>query len=310
MFLKHLINPRPTIILFFIVFCILFVAIPLLNYSLTPLFSHNWIPDYIVLITAIAIPSFHALGLNNLIYEKSIIRKDNLVIGFVYLLICTPFISTLTEWTVSFFLLFFLNYLLESYQRDYPFSQVFNASLILSILSFIAPNTAGLIILIIISGIYFSNLSWSSLATIIIGVSIPYLFYFTYCILTETNFIIPNFTAFYQLQLPTINSIAIPKLVWIIILSVISLVAFIELIAWLYKKSIRSRKSFFIIIFYLIITSIIALYSSTNSWYYIMTPLSVIIGNFFIYSRFKKPSNLLFILLVISSIYYRYMIMI
>jgi len=122
-----------------------------------------------VLLLGLLITSFHALGLNNLIYEKNIIRKDNLVLGFVYLLICTPFVNTLTEWFVSFLLLFFLNYIFESYQKEYPFSQIFNAFFILSILSFIFPNLLYLALLIIISGINYSNLNWRNLSVICIG---------------------------------------------------------------------------------------------------------------------------------------------
>ena len=118
MFLKHLINPKTTIILFFIAFSIVFSCIPLIQFSIQEVFYHEWAPPFIVLLLAILIPSLHALGLNNVIYEKNIIRKENLILGFVYLLICTPFVNTLTEWFVSFFLLFFLNYIFESYQKN------------------------------------------------------------------------------------------------------------------------------------------------------------------------------------------------
>ena len=119
---------------------------------------------FIMLLLGVLIPSFHALGLNNLIYEKNIIRKENLILGFVYLLICTPFFNTLTEWFVSFLLLFSLNYIFESYQKEYPFSQIFNAFFILSILSFIFPNILYLAPLIIISGINYSNLNWRNVS--------------------------------------------------------------------------------------------------------------------------------------------------
>ena len=308
MFLKHLINPRPTVILFFIVFCIVFTCIPLFHYPMGLVFSHDWIPAFAILLLGLTIPSFHALGLNNLIYEKNIIRKDNLVLGFVYLLICTPFINTLSEWFVSFFLLFFLNYIFETYQKDYPFSQIFNATFILSVFSFIFPNFIYLMLIFIISGINYSNLNWRNLSIACFGIITPYFFYFIYTFLFDKPFYFPEFETLKLLNFPMISTIALPKLIWVSTLLIISLFSFIELFRWLYKKSIRSRKSFLIIFFYFIIFASLTLFGGIKSWYFLMTPLCIIIGNYFTYTKSRKIANLLFLLLVISSFYYKYFI--
>jgi hypothetical protein len=261
-----------------------------------------------VFLLAILIPSFHALGLNNLIYEKNIIRKENLVLGFVYLLICTPFTNTLLEWVVSFFLLFALNYIFESYQKEYPFSQIFNAVFILSSLSFISPNLLYLALLIIISGINYSNLNWKNFNVGCIGLITPYLFYFLYTVLFEKAFVFPEFSSLKLIKLPNINNIILPKLIWICILLITSVFAFIELFRWLYKKSIRSRKSFLIIFYYFILLFILLLFKGLHSWYFLMTPLCIIIGNYFTYTKNRPIANLLFLLLVLSSFYYKYWI--
>ena len=305
MFLKHLINPRPTIILFFIVFCIVFACIPLLHFPMQLIFSHGWAPPFIVLLFGLVIPSFHALGLNNLIYEKNIIHKDNLVLGFVYLLICTPFTNTLSEWFVSFFLLFFLNYIFETYQKEYPFSQIFNAAFILSIFSFIFPNLLFLMLLIVIGGINYSNLNLRNLIISCIGLITPYFFYFVYTILFEKTFYFPEFETLKLITFPTINSVALPKLIWLFTLIFISLIAFIELFKWLYKKSIRSRKSFLIIFFYFILCALLILFGGLKSWYFLMTPLCIVIGNYFTYTKNRKLANFFFLILVISSFYYK-----
>ena len=307
MFLKHLINPKPTIILFFIVFAVVFSCIPLLQFPIQKVFYHEWVSPFIVLLLGILIPSFHALGLNNLIYEKNIIRKENLILGFVYLLICTPFVNTLTEWFVSFFLLFFLNYIFESYQKEYPFSQIFNAVFILSILSFIFPNLLYLTLLIIISGINYSNLNWRNVSVSCIGLITPYFFYFLYTILFEKAFVFPKFTHLQFINLPEILP-SLPTLIWISTLVITSFIAFIELFKWLYKKSIRSRKSFLIIFFYFLLLFILLLFIGLQSWYFLMTPLCIVIGNYFAYTKNRKVANLLFLLLVISSFYYKYSI--
>jgi len=306
MFLKHLINPRPSIILFFIVFCILFICIPLLKSPFDLVFSHEWVSPIFVLILGLLLPSFHALGLNNLVYEKNIIRKDNLVLGVVFLLLCTPFLNTVLEWIISFSLLFFLNFILETYQKEYPFSLLFNASLIVSVFSFITPNFLFFMLLIIISGINYSNLNWKNIWVSCLGIALPYFFYFIYTFLFDKIFIFPTFDTLKLISFTDFNDIKTPKLIWISILIIISLISFIELFKWLYKKSIRSRKSFLIIFFYFIISISLIIFGGLKSWYFLMTPLSVIIGNYFIYTKNKKIGNFLFFIFMISSFYCRY----
>jgi hypothetical protein len=310
MILKHLINPKPTIILFFIVFCIAFALIPLLNNHLNVLFSHNWVSAYVVFILGLIITFFHALGLNNLVYEKNIIKKDNLVLGFVYVLLCTPFYNTVSAWFISFFLLFYINYLFESYQKDYPLSQFFNAAFILSLLSFFCPIIIVLLPLIIISGINFDNINWRGLLTISIGLVLPYIFYFVYTKVYDLQFYTPDFTTFQIIKLPDYTLWDTTTKIWLGIVFVIGLFSFFELFRWLYKKSIRSRKSFIIILFYFILTCFIVLFGPDDSWYYLLSPLSIIIANFFTYTKGQKIANLLFLLLIISSIAYRYLIVI
>ena len=309
MFLKHLINPRPTIIISFIVFCILFTCLPLLNSSLELIFSHQLISPFFVFLCALLLPAFNALGINNLVYEKNVIRKDNLVLGFVFIMLCSPFVNAFSESIISFFLLFFLNFILETYQKEHPFSQVFNAAIIISILSFIFPNLLFLILLILISGINYSNLNLRNLCVSCIGLITPYLLYFVYTFLFDKPFISPNFETLKIINLPYIHELKISKIIWLSILIIISLISFIELFQWLYKKSIRSRKSFLIIFFYFLLSILLIIFGGLKSWYFLMTPLCVIIGNYFTYTKNKKIGNFLFLLFIISSVYCRYSVM-
>ena len=122
MFLKHLINPRPTIIIFFIVFCILFTCFPLIKSSFEIVFCNQFVSTIFVFLIGLLLPAFNALGINNLVYEKNIIRKENLVLGFVFLMLCAPFVNTVSEWIISFFLLFFLSHLRDLSKRIPIFS--------------------------------------------------------------------------------------------------------------------------------------------------------------------------------------------
>jgi len=308
MFLKHLINPKPTIILFFVFFCVFFISIPLINYDFNTIFINSNTSSYLVFFFGLALPFFQALGLNNLIYEKNIIKKDNFVIGFVFILIGSSFVNSLNEWASSFILLFFLNFILESYQKDYPFSEFFNAALLLSIVSVIFPNTIYFSLLFLVSGINYANINWRTFFVILLGLTVPYIFYFVYTFLINSSFVIPEFTQFELIKNPELTWNASPLNIWLGVLSLISFVSIIELFKWLYKKSIKSRKSFLSIFWYFVISIIIALYSGNNYFYFTLTPLAVIIGNYFVYAKSRKIANILFVILVFSSFYYNYLI--
>ena len=308
MFLKHLINPKPTIILFFLVFCVVFISIPLINYDFNTIFINGNTSSYLVFFLGFTLPFFQALGLNNLIYEKNIIKKDNLVIGFVFILIGSSFFNSVNEWGSSFILLFFLNFLLESYQKDYPFSEFFNAALLLSIVSVSFPNTIYFSLLFLVSGINYTNNNWRTLFVILLGLVIPYIFYFVYTFLNNSAFVIPEFTQFELIKTPELIWNPSPLNIWLGVLSLIGFISIIELFRWLYKKSIKSRKSFLSIFWYFVISIIIALYSGDDYFYFTLTPLAVIIGNYFVYSKSRKIANILFVMLVISSFYYKYLI--
>ena len=164
-------------------------------------------------------------------------------------------------------------------------------------------------LLIVISGIYYSNLNWRNVCISCIGISLPYFFYYVYTFLFDRAFIFPTFETLQLINSPAISDLKIPKLIWLSIVLIISLLSFIELFQWLYKKSIISRKSFLIILFYFIFSLLLIAFGGLKSWYFLMTPLCVIIGNYFIYTKNRKIGNFLFLLFIISSLYCRYSFM-
>lgn len=308
MFLKNLINPKPSIIFFFIIFCLLFALFPLIKYEVDVLFQHDYLHPIIVLLLALTIPFFLSTGLNNIIYEKNIIRKENLVVGSVFILLSASFINTVEIWIASFLLLFLFNYLLESYQKDLPFSQFYNASIILGLVTLVFPKLVFLIALLIISGINYSNLSWRIIATIFLGFLTPYLFYFVFSFVTEKPFILPEFFNFSPINLLYLKELYLSKIIWVTTLLLVIIFSFFELFIWLYKKSIKSRRTFMTIIWFLIVSVLIAIYSEGKYFYFSLIPLSVIIGNYFVYTKKRKTASILFFMLIISSFYYKYMI--
>ena len=308
MFLKYLISPKPSVIFFFIFFCFIFGIFPAINYNLLNTYSFSYFHPIFLLLLGVIIPFFLSMGLNNIIYEKNIIRKENLVIGFVFILITCPFVNTLEVWISSFLLLFLFNFLLESYQKELPFSQFFNSSLILGVLTFTFPNLILLILILIISGINYSNISLRIILTILLGLVIPYIFYFVYVFMTDSLYILPEFGNFSQMSFLIIKDFHLSKIIWLLVLVLVTLFSFYELFIWLYKKSIKSRRTFMTIIWLFIISILIAVFSSWEYFYFAALPLSIIISNYFVYTKNRKIASILFSVLVISSFYYKYMI--
>ena len=308
MFLKHLINPKPSTIIFFVCFCIIFTCIPLVQFDINSIYQNTKINSLLLLVISIGLPFLISMGLNNMIYEKNILKKENLLISFIFILISCSFTNNIKLWTTTFLLLFLFNNLLKSYQQELPFSQFYNASLILAVISFIFPNTIFLILLLIINGINYSNLNLRVVTTLILGFITPYIFYFIFSYLLDYIITMPDFFNFQNAEFSKINMWHHSKKIWIIILICISFLSFFELFTWLYKKSIKSRRTFMTIIWFFIICFITALYSTSEYFYFMLLPLSIILGNYFVYTKNRIIANILFLLLVISSVYYKYMI--
>ena len=257
MLLKHLINPKPQIVLSCVILFIIICGFPLS-------FSQDLFPKtdkifvfVLSFVLKIFLCVYISLKLSDVIYTKNIIRKENIIVGTVFVFLASVYIDKLFLLFSSFLMLLLIYELIDSYQKETPFSQYFNASFIISLLTFFYPNLFMLIFLLIINGINYSNFNWRILIIILLGFFTPYSFYWIYSVLTEQSFPIPDF---FNYSLTNIN-IDLTKNIYAIVLIFILLLSLIELFNWLYKKSIKSRKTFMNMIWMLIITSIIGFLS-------------------------------------------------
>lgn len=303
MMLKHLINPKPSIILSFIIFCALISGVPLITEK--NVFTHGSKAIAILtILLKIILCILLSAKVNRLIYTKDIIRKDNIIIGVVFVLLSSLFINNIYLLLSGFFMLFLIKELIDSYQKENPFSQYYNSSLILSILTLMHPNLILLYLLLIINSINYSNLNWRILFTVILGFLTPYIYYFSFALITENEFLIPDFFNFSKKNNLNLLPLALDKRICLILLCFVLTISFFELFNWLYKKSIKSRKTFMNIIWMLVITLTISFYSESKYLYFSIIPLTIIISNYFIYSKNRTMANILFYLFVISSTLY------
>ena len=305
MILKRLKNSDFILIIFFLIFAILFFIPSYLSQESHSAISNKAFNPIILLIISCLITYLHSIGLNNLIYEKDIIKRPNLIVPFVFLLLTTPFNIDINMIIYSFGCLFFLNYILKIYKNIRPDSVYFNSSVILSCISIVFPYIFYLAPLIYFSGIIFRNINWKHLIISVIGGLVPYIFLYAYQLYfnKQLDFIIELNKSSNFLNLNTLNP---HEKLWYLCVMIIILFSFIELFKWIYKKSIRSRESFMIIILYVVLTTIVFFVSNSSTTIYLsLSPLSIIIANFFIYHKRIIISESLFIIFVFSSIYYR-----
>jgi hypothetical protein len=306
MILKSLKNSHSYLIVIFLIFSVIFFTLIFFTKEFQNIETNNVLYPSLILFSVFLITTFHCIGLNNLIYEKDVIKKPNFVVGMVYLLLTTPFINNLQMVIFSFGLLYFLYSLLEMFKKKKPFSLAFNSSIILSIISIFFPNILLLFPLIIIALIIFGNIDWRCFVISLVAIIVPYLFLWTYQSVTNDTLLMPNIELEFQFKLLKIPDFSISEILWFSVLGIIILRSVLELFLWMYKKSIRSRSSFFLISFYLLFSVLIFLFSkNSESVFLIICPLSIIISNFFVYFKYSKISEFLFLLLLFSSIFYR-----
>tara|TARA_B100000965_G_scaffold404778_1_gene436567 strand:+ start:1598 stop:2533 length:936 start_codon:yes stop_codon:yes gene_type:complete len=311
MLLEKLITPKPKTTLYFIVFSLIFLTIPIIkNYSFD-FFNSSQYGVFFFLASAFFI-LLHAFGLNNLIYKNDVIKKENLIIATVFVLLNTFNLQASINLFSSFLMLFFLNYLLESYQKEYPFNEIFCSSFILSVIIIINPVLIIMYVLFIICSLVFSYSNWRSYFVSFLGLCMPWIFYFMYISVAGQKFdlnLIYTVSSISFKDLEIINLLKNHQNVFIIF-GLITLISILEFFNWLYKKSIRSRKSFFIILAYLILSIVISCFGSTYQWYIVITPLSILIANYFTYTKKRNLANILFYVFIFTSFYYRWNIMI
>ena len=138
-----------------------------------------------------------------------------------------------------------------------------------------------------------------------IGLLTPYIFLWMYEFLMQESFYFPRLEFEYSKISINYSKLDFYEIIWYTTIFVIVIISLVEIFRWIYKKSVRSRESFIIILFYLIITIILFLFNERNFSYLIFIPLSILITNFFVYSKSTKIAEIIFILFVFSSIFYR-----
>ena len=311
MLLEKLINPKPKTTLYFVVLSLFFLSIPLIKNSTHNFYNINQFSIILFFISALCIV-LHAFGLNNLIYKNDVIKKENIIIATVFVLLNTFNLEATIDLLSSFLMLFFINYLLASYQKEYPFNEIFFSSLFLSIIVILNPIYILMYVLLIICSLVFNYSNWRCYIVSLIGICMPIIFYLMINNILDQKINLSNLYIIPELNFDLAhlkNVIYTSKNIFIAFF-IIFLISILEFFNWLYKKSMRSRKSFFVILGYLILAIVIALFGTKYNWYILLSPLSIFIANYFTYTKKRNLANILFYVFIFTSFYYRWNIII
>ena len=298
MIIEKLINSKTQTVIFFFIVSIIYLLLPLLK-----LFELNSETIKIFnLIFSSATLFFSSLYLTNIIFEKSIIKKNNIVVPIVFLALCMPLVNFNFLMIGNLILLISLNEVFNLYQKTNPFTNLFNCSFAISACMLIFNYYFGLFYILVPFSLYiFGNNSWRSYFVSIIGLLCPIiLFYFL-----KFNGINLNYEKQHGISFLNIHELKY----WIILFFILCFFSTVELVVWINKKSSKSRRCFYVIFLYLIISISIFLFSRDSDFLlFSIAPISIIISNFFIYSRFRFISNLLLITFILNSLYNRFLI--
>ena len=298
MIIEKLINSKTQTVIFFFIVSIIYLLLPLLK-----LFELNSETIKIFnLIFSSATLFFSSLYLTNIIFEKSIIKKNNIVVPIVFLALCMPLVNFNFLMIGNLVLLISINEVFNLYQKTNPFTNLFNCSFAISACMLIFNYYFGLFYILVPFSLYiFGNNSWRSYFVSIIGLLCPIIiFYFLKFNGINLNYEKQSVTCFFNIH---------ELKYWIILIFILCFFSTVELVVWINKKSSKSRRCFYVIFLYLIISTSIFLFSRDSDFLlFSIAPISIIISNFFIYSRFRFISNLLLITFILNSLYNRFLI--
>lgn len=206
-------------------------------------------------------------------------------------------------------LVFFYNFILQSFDDEKPENAIFSASLFMGLSTLISYNNVVFLLLIWISFIVFQNYSWRYIPMSLAGLIVPYLFFFTYLFWTEQLSLVSKEwidLQNYTYQLPQLNNLFI-----IAIFSILGFLIFLSLskiIPETSSKIISIRKKVSFSLWFLLISIIVMLFSNEPIVKNIfLIPLSGLLGYYLRTVKNKRRLiDLMFSLFILFLLFQKY----
>lgn len=317
MLVKLLKTTRPAALLSFFVMALVFFALqllhlsdyafaqtgyPLFDFVQHILFDSKWLSAILLFIISLLM----AMGFNNLISEKGVL-KYNTILPASVLLIFVSIFSFSPLWIAVFMLLFFLNKLLGVYQKERPYAVLFDAGLLLGICVLIYPPSIYLLPLIYVANLTYSAVGWRNYIIPILGFLSPVLITASYLFFVDA---LPMYLTHYKISLsfylPNI-SLSLSEGVFLALLLSLLLSAFKELVQWIPLKSLRSRKAFIVFVAYFFFACFGFFSLAADGLQHLLIlvfPIVALVGNYLLFARKWWWYEVLFTLFLLSAIYF------
>lgn len=317
MLIKTLKSTRPNSFFIFFAFALITLVLSLVKIktvfvaldgtaifnSLQAIYLHNsWLAQIVVFVLAL----LNSMGWNNCIYDQGVLKNNSVLPAFItlFLIVIFPFSEV---WLAQFLLLFVVNSLLYLYHNDRPYKPLFDSGFLIAMASAFYPPTLFFILLPYAAIFIYSRLQWRCFLMPILGfVSFTFLLLGGLYLFDNTNILLDDFSEFFNWQLPKLN-FSIAGTIHFSLIVFLLLLAIKELLAWLKFKSLKSRKAFTLLFFMSLLAFLSLFLSTTKGWFHLLLfsiPLSTLLGNYFYFANKKWWYELLFILMLISLLYF------
>jgi len=206
-------------------------------------------------------------------------------------------------------LVFFYQFILQSFDEEKPDNAIFSASFFIGLATLISYNNLAFLVLIWISFVVFQNYSWRYIPISIAGIIVPYLFFLTYLFWTnQLDLISAEWTALtnYPYQLPELKNLF--SIIIYSILGFLILISLSKIIPETSSKIISIRKKVSFSLWFLLISIIAMLFSNEQIVKNIfLIPLSGLLGYYLrVVKTRRRLIDLIFSLFILFLLFQKY----
>jgi hypothetical protein len=292
-------------------------GLPVESQLITPLYNlaHYVLNmlDFASPAVAVAIIFISALTLNNILVFHDLTPKNNILPAFIFILLMGSNPHTLCSYPVILTLPFFTWFLHTIYKmNDEPenYMEVFNASILISVISLIYPQAIIVFLFIWIALLVYGTVNGRNIIISLIAVSLPYLYLFLYYFWTDQlnaafSAYLDFFSGIFEIQL---NKNILQIAVWTLFAIFMLLPAFMRITGTLSSFSINFRKKMAATGWLLAFTLLLILFEGKPDYNtLVFIPSCIMIAHY--YHLFKKSvlneiALLVFLFLVLANNYF------
>ena len=256
------------------------------------------------IITFVSLIVLNAVILNQVLVYHAIIKKANYLGIFIFSLLALPIIHVENYWIIiiaNFLLVIILNELFKLSNSVEPQKKILNSGLLVGLMSMVNFYFSIYYLLINSCLIYYRKYNIKNFIILNIGVSVPFVIFYSISHFTNFNYIVLN-TDLINSNNPFNYKISYSLMILIVIM------ALIELISNFHKKKIKSKQAFILLgIITLLIISQIIIWGFMAFAYLSIIPITICINNYLIYTihtRFRTFLVGLWVIVFLFEFFY------